>query len=1253
PNEQKTTTLSEFGTSQIASESKENVPSQSINLLSKAPLINLQQAPNNLPKFEQSKENVPSQSINLLSKAPLINQQQAPNNLPKFEQSKENQAPNNLPKFEQSKENVPSQSINLLSKAPLINLQQAPNNLPKFEQSKENVPSQSINLLSKAPLINLQQAPNNLPKEILQNSPTAQLPAPTMPDFTQQQPVKTETNLVLPNEKDAGQKTDQMGDNILTSFDREMQEFRESISLINQFDHDPFIKSRYENIKAMYTKFDLEMTDLKERSGYRRYEAKFNNYREIYAKICALDKNVTERNRKLSRLMEQLKSTRVGKNVLHECNLSSPRKKDEENSPYINSILDRIKKKGELNMLSGKMSDLNLDKEMRQKCEKNSKLNSQLYDKLKKRNTVPKQVVNIGQLESIASKYIESKSTQVPLNDTSFLHFNQASPNISRVLDSSVQHKPAQTPIQQMPQLREIHTPIQPKFNQPVFFMNQVHQKENETLTTSTPAPSSSTPFFSGLGQTAKSSIPENLAYAVQQTQPQVVDKPIANFSPNPLIQTEIKAKNSQPQITTSQSHPIFEINKPKPKTTEPKLQEEKKQQPSSHDQKIQQSQTTKQFESKEATKFVMNEMAPKSPEKKDISLPEFNSIRSKPDEVIDKKLAQSSLNPPELVTKNEAVEKKSLIPQLNVAPKQPVKLPEQKNSQLFKTSEASFPEEKKNEPTTLSKPKEQAFASAEVGVKPLEPVNLEKKSSTSKINFGSNQLAGQDLVYSGTNFATGDSKSAARNSFGPGFADTSGNIFGAKTESKPAFSSTFSLTKPANTPSHDKEKEQSNIGLDAGQSDQQFEKKEKFGIEQSENIKQQNAKEKDVKATESPDSNSPETDKKNELLGVSTSIPLFQSENLTKSNINRNKKEDKKTETNLSGLLQGNKLPVFDKPSFSTSASSQFSFNLNQVKGEDKTDNVENAENTKPVVEEPKNEKSSVQETTLFGSRTNFLTEQKSADQTKEPARQNENLFTSFSGDPKPAAGNSFGSGFANTSVSIFGAKTESKQAFPSTFSSAKPADNPFAAIASQKQSAAETDADMDSSSVVSSNNGLSFGGFGLGSSKPINEPTKNIFGGAQFSASFTKETPKPAFGGSVIKNATFSTSTQQTTGATGFGNISSSSTISTGGNLFSTFNSPTKPTFGATPTFGGSPGFGQPAAFGGPATFGAASAFGANSAFASTSTTANTPTFGALSSGAAPGFGGFVQSSSNTENAFGTLAAQNQSGSLFSSFT
>ncbi|RNA07025.1 hypothetical protein BpHYR1_042519, partial [Brachionus plicatilis] len=44
---------------------------------------------------------------------------------------------------------------------------------------------------------------------------------------------------------------------------------------------------------------------------------------------------------------------------------------------------------------------------------------------------------------------------------------------------------------------------------------------------------------------------------------------------------------------------------------------------------------------------------------------------------------------------------------------------------------------------------------------------------------------------------------------------------------------------------------------------------------------------------------------------------------------------------------------------------------------------------------------------------------------------------------------------------------------------------------------------------------------------------------------------------------------------------------------------------------------------------------------------------TSAALSSEAAPGLGGFVQSSSNTENAFGTLAAQNQSGSLFSSFT
>ncbi|RNA05680.1 hypothetical protein BpHYR1_005019, partial [Brachionus plicatilis] len=44
---------------------------------------------------------------------------------------------------------------------------------------------------------------------------------------------------------------------------------------------------------------------------------------------------------------------------------------------------------------------------------------------------------------------------------------------------------------------------------------------------------------------------------------------------------------------------------------------------------------------------------------------------------------------------------------------------------------------------------------------------------------------------------------------------------------------------------------------------------------------------------------------------------------------------------------------------------------------------------------------------------------------------------------------------------------------------------------------------------------------------------------------------------------------------------------------------------------------------------------------------------TSAALSSEAATGFGGFVQSSSNTENGFGTLAAQNQSGSLFSSFT
>ena len=213
--------------------------------------------------------------------------------------------------------------------------------------------------------------------------------------------------------------------------------------------------------------------------------------------------------------------------------------------------------------------------------------------------------------------------------------------------------------------------------------------------------------------------------------------------------------------------------------------------------------------------------------------------------------------------------------------------------------------------------------------------------------------------------------------------------------------------------------------------------------------------------------------------------------------------------------------------------------------------------------------------------------------------------MFSSFgTGESKPATGNLFGSAFGQTqakSPGIFGSNIDSKPDFGSGFSSSKGADNPFTSIASQKPTTSiETDADMDSSSVIPSNN--LFGNFGLGSSKPINEPTKNVFGETGFSSPFgaaKQENFKPLSGGSLIKTATFSATTQQTTTSAAFGTSSSSTT----GNLFTSFTSPNKPSFGSPPSFGGSPGFGQTASFGAPATFGGSSTFGASSTFGSTS--------------------------------------------------
>lgn len=195
--------------------------------------------------------------------------------------------------------------------------------------------------------------------------------------------------------------------------------------------------------------------------------------------------NITQNNKKIAKLVEQIKFAKLGRNILHDYRLNMPRSLESQSSQTSDSTENKenfypglitSKNKEQLGDLNKKMSDLVIEcsveseEQIKKTCEKNSKFYAQLYDVLRKRKQIPSQTANFDRLELLRKKYDESRTTLVVLNDTSFLHA-AFSPNVSQIQQALPQSQPS-TPVQ----IQKLPT-VQVQPSQPSL-QNQNQQKQ-------------------------------------------------------------------------------------------------------------------------------------------------------------------------------------------------------------------------------------------------------------------------------------------------------------------------------------------------------------------------------------------------------------------------------------------------------------------------------------------------------------------------------------------------------------------------------------------------------------------------------------------------------------------------------------------------------------------------------------------------------------------------------------------------------
>ncbi len=258
-------------------------------------------------------------------------------------------------------------------------------------------------------------------------------------------------------------------------------------------DLDPHWKNKFDNIKKLYFYLQNELPNMDEhiRESSKKRRDKLSTARplhEVYETIRLNNINIKYRDNQLNKIIEQLKYAKLGRTIFkdislnlqpvsgvagnismksktallneeegneenfHSKNLSSLEKSRLEDSELINQI-SQIKIKDDTHLdLEEQQAQLKLN------SERNSKLNAKLYKMLSARKKVPVYELNLRKIEFLESKFDEAKSTQINLNETSFLNLKtQQSPLPNRaVMFSSVinestnqqYNSPNQKPIQ-------------------------------------------------------------------------------------------------------------------------------------------------------------------------------------------------------------------------------------------------------------------------------------------------------------------------------------------------------------------------------------------------------------------------------------------------------------------------------------------------------------------------------------------------------------------------------------------------------------------------------------------------------------------------------------------------------------------------------------------------------------------------------------------------------------------------------------
>jgi len=241
---------------------------------------------------------------------------------------------------------------------------------------------------------------------------------------------------------------------------------------ISNSDMDPQWKIKFENIKKLYSYLQKELPNMGEhiKDSKKKRRDKIGNIRplhEIYETIRINNINIKYSDNELNKIIEQLKVAKLNRtvfkdislNLLSVCKYSEPNRAfhfgqdGNDGNLFKNMLMDseniRLKDSSLINQLSQIRikDDLNLDLEeekeqLRLKSEKRTKFNAKLYNLLKRRNKIPLLDINLQEIQFLDSKFDEAKSTQISLNETSFLNLKtKQSPISSRTFETMVENQ--------------------------------------------------------------------------------------------------------------------------------------------------------------------------------------------------------------------------------------------------------------------------------------------------------------------------------------------------------------------------------------------------------------------------------------------------------------------------------------------------------------------------------------------------------------------------------------------------------------------------------------------------------------------------------------------------------------------------------------------------------------------------------------------------------------------------------------------